>query len=81
MGTYDELIAARMGLDELRAHVGCDTLAFLSVEGMLDAIGRREGYCTACFTGEYAIDTSALRRRPPDRERADRERADRERVG
>jgi amidophosphoribosyltransferase len=69
MGTYDELIAARLGLEELRVHVGCDTLAFLSVEGMLDAIGRRDGYCAACFTGEYAIDTSALRRRRADQER------------
>ena len=63
MGTYDELIASRMGMEELRAHVGCDSLEFLSVEGMMAAIDRTEGYCTACFTGEYAIDTSAVRLR------------------
>lgn len=61
MGTYDELIAARLNIDELCRHVGCDSLEFLSVEGMLAAIGSQNGYCTACFTGEYAIDTTALR--------------------
>ena len=61
MGTYDELIAARLSIDELCRHVGCDSLEFLSVEGMLAAIGSQKGYCTACFTGEYAIDTTALR--------------------
>ena len=61
MGTYDELIAARLSIDELCRHVGCDSLEFLSVEGMLAAIGSQNGYCTACFTGEYAIDTTALR--------------------
>jgi len=61
MGTYDELISARLELEELRLHVGCDTLEFLSVEGMMAAIDREKGYCTACFTGEYAIDTTQLR--------------------
>jgi amidophosphoribosyltransferase len=61
MGTYDELMAARLSIDELCRHVGCDSLEFLSVEGMLAAIGSQNGYCTACFTGEYAIDTTALR--------------------
>ena len=61
MGTYDELIAARLSIDELCRHVGCDSLEFLSVEGMLAAIGSQNGYCTACFNGEYAIDTTALR--------------------
>ncbi|MFM7263765.1 MAG: amidophosphoribosyltransferase, partial [Acidimicrobiales bacterium] len=61
MGTYDELIASRMGMEELRAHVGCDSLEFLTVDGMMAAIDRTEGYCTACFTGEYAIDTTAVR--------------------
>lgn len=63
MGTYDELIASRMGMEELRAHVGCDSLEFLTVEGMMAAIDRTEGYCTACFTGEYAIDTTVVRLR------------------
>lgn len=59
MGTYEELIAARFDPEKLREHVGCDSLAFLSVEGMMAAIGRKSGYCTACFTGRYPIDVSA----------------------
>jgi amidophosphoribosyltransferase len=56
MGTYDELIAHRLGLDELREHIGCDSLQFLSLEGMMKAIGRDDGYCNACFTGRYPIE-------------------------
>lgn len=60
MGTHDELIASRMTLEQLREHVGCDTLAFLSVEGMMRGIERDNGYCTACFTGEYPIDVTRV---------------------
>ncbi len=55
MGTYQELIAHRMTVDEIREHIGCDSLHFLSIEGMMRAIGYREGYCNACFTGHYPI--------------------------
>ena len=64
MGTYEELISARLDLEELRVHVGADSLEFLSIDGMMSAIGREDGYCTACFSGEYAIDTTLLRIRP-----------------
>lgn len=60
MGSYDELIAARFDPEKLREHVGCDSLAFLSVEGMMGAIGRKSGYCTACFTGRYPVDVSGV---------------------
>lgn len=60
MGSYDELIAARFDPEKLREHVGCDSLAFLSVEGMMSAIGRKSGYCTACFTGRYPVDVSGV---------------------
>lgn len=56
MGSYDDLIAHRLSVDEIRDHIGCDSLYFLSLEGMLRAVGRREGYCTACFSGEYPLD-------------------------
>lgn len=70
MGTYEELISSRLDLEQLRLHVGCDTLQFLSVEAMMSAIGRPDGYCTACFTGEYAIDITALRIRGRDEVKA-----------
>ncbi len=56
--TRDELIAATQPVEEIRRFIGADSLAFLSVEGMLEAIGRTDtapnrGHCLACFTGEY----------------------------
>jgi amidophosphoribosyltransferase len=59
MGTYHELIAHRMTLDEVRDHVDADSLHFLSLAGMMRAIGREAGYCNACFTGVYPIDVDA----------------------
>jgi amidophosphoribosyltransferase len=56
MGTYDELIAHRLTVDEIRDHIDCDSLHFLSLDGMMRAIGRAEGYCNACFTGVYPIE-------------------------
>ncbi|MCL5952396.1 MAG: amidophosphoribosyltransferase [Chloroflexi bacterium] len=60
MGTYDELIAHRMSVDEICDHINCDSLHFLSLEGMMRAVGRSGGYCQACFTGNYPIDISEL---------------------
>ena len=55
MGTYDELIAHHMDVAAMRQHMACDSLHFLSIEGMQQAIGRTSGYCLACFTGHYPI--------------------------
>ena len=56
MGTYTELIAHTRSLAEIQAHVRADSLYYLSLEGMMQAIGRSEGYCNACFTGLYPIE-------------------------
>ncbi len=53
MGTYEELIAARLTVEEIRQHVGADSLHYLSLDGMMSAIGTARGYCNACFTGRY----------------------------
>ena len=50
--TYDELISARLTVDEVCQAIGADTLGFLSEEALYKA-GRREELCTACFTGRY----------------------------
>ncbi len=55
MGTYEELIAHRLNIEEIRKHIGAHSLYYLSVEGMRRAIGYQEGYCEACFTGEYPL--------------------------
>ncbi len=50
--SYDELISARLSVDEVCKAIGADTLAFLSEKSLYTA-GRREELCTACFTGKY----------------------------
>ena len=51
-----ELIAATHTLEEIRAYLEADTLAYLSLDGLLSAVsGRRGSYCTSCYTGEYPI--------------------------
>lgn len=59
MGTHEELIAHRMNVEEIREHIGADTLHFLSLEGMMRAIDRPNGYCNACFTGVYPIEVES----------------------
>ncbi len=56
MGTYEELIAHTMSVPEICAQIGADSLVYLSLEGMMRAIGRTDGYCNACFTGRYPVD-------------------------
>ncbi|WLR54908.1 amidophosphoribosyltransferase [Mesobacillus subterraneus] len=56
--TREELIASEHTVEEIRKLIGADSLTFLTVEGMLEAIGRNEpgetrGQCLACFTGKY----------------------------
>jgi amidophosphoribosyltransferase len=52
-----ELIAATHTLEEIRRFVEADTLSYLSLEGMLTAVGpRRSSYCTSCYTGEYPVE-------------------------
>jgi amidophosphoribosyltransferase len=55
MGSYDELIAHQLGVPEICRHIGADSLGFLSVPRMMKALGRDDGYCNACFTGEYPV--------------------------
>jgi amidophosphoribosyltransferase len=56
MSTREELIAARMSVDEIAHHIGVDSLGYISVKGLEEAVGPGEGdHCRACFTGEYPI--------------------------
>jgi len=60
MGHDGDLMASRLSVDEMREHIGADSLAFLSLEGMMRAIrhdgsGASAGYCNACFTGDYVM--------------------------
>lgn len=57
MATPAELIAANMTVDEICEHIGADSLAYLSVDGMMKALKAEDGYCNACFTGDYPFST------------------------
>jgi amidophosphoribosyltransferase len=62
----DKLIAASMSEDEMRAHLGVDSLKFVSLDGLYRACGadgrdpRQPQFCDACFSGDYPV-------RPSDR--------------
>jgi len=54
--TSGELIASSHSIDEIRDYLQADSLAYLSHEGMmLTAHADQQGYCSACFTGNYPI--------------------------
>lgn len=55
MGVYDDLIAHQRSVEEIRAYIQADSLTYLSVDGMMRAVGRSDGYCQACFTGNYPV--------------------------
>jgi len=55
MGKHDNLIAHKRTVDETCQFVGADSLYYLSLDGMMRAVGRVDGFCQACFTGQYPI--------------------------
>lgn len=55
MGKYDDLIAHKRTVSEICRTVGADSLTFLSLEGMMRAVGSADGYCQACFSGQYPV--------------------------
>ena len=51
-----ELIAATHSLEEIRKYVGADSVGYLSMSGLLEAVGaRHQHYCTSCYTGQYPV--------------------------
>ncbi|MGM8364030.1 amidophosphoribosyltransferase [Virgibacillus sp. W0181] len=59
MKTKEELIAANNSIEEIREIIGADSLAFLSKDGLENAIVKdktiNQGICSACFTGDYPV--------------------------
>ena len=54
--TREELIAAHHSIEEIRQYIEADSLAYLSLEGMLASVSGPAGsYCTACWTGDYPV--------------------------
>ena len=56
-----KLIAANYSVEEMKEKIGADSLAFISMEGMLDATLMKEDvFCKACFNGDYAVEPKEL---------------------
>jgi amidophosphoribosyltransferase len=58
--TRGELIASAHTVEEIRERIGADSLAYLSNDGLLAAVGDATGdrHCTACFSGRYPVAVS-----------------------
>jgi amidophosphoribosyltransferase len=57
MATREEQIAADNSPEEIRDHVGADSLAYISIEAIAETIDTPGGdLCLACVTGEYPYD-------------------------
>jgi amidophosphoribosyltransferase len=51
-----ELIAATHTIGEIERYLEADSLAYLSLEGLLSTVGSRRGsFCTSCYTGHYPV--------------------------
>ena len=57
----DQLLASRLDIEGMRKLIGCDSLAFISMDGLYRAMGApgrdpdAPAYCDACFSGDYPI--------------------------
>ena len=52
--TQKELIASHNSVEEIREYIGADSLAYLSLEGLREAVADAKGeFCTSCYTGQY----------------------------
>jgi amidophosphoribosyltransferase len=50
----EELIAANLDVEQIAAHLGVDSLGYLSLDGMLESVPQGPtGFCHACFSGDY----------------------------
>jgi len=56
MSTREEMVAHERSVDEIAAELGCDSLAYITLEGVYEAVGgERASHCDACFSGEYPV--------------------------
>ena len=51
-----ELIASHQSVEDIRRHIGADSLSYLTIEALMRAVEQpKDSFCTACFTGEYPM--------------------------
>lgn len=63
MPTREELIGSTHSVDEIRDHLGVDSLGYLSMEGMHGAVKDHGPFCDACWSGNYSAPLVDLERR------------------
>jgi amidophosphoribosyltransferase len=57
MSTTQEMVAHGRTEEEIAAELGCDSLRYLSLEGVYEAIrSTRQTHCDACFSGDYPLE-------------------------
>ena len=57
MASKNELIAAKLSVEEIRQYIGADSLGYLSLQGLIRAIGvKKDKLCCACLDGKYPIE-------------------------
>lgn len=56
MSTYEELVAGRKTVEEVRRFMGADSLGYISIEGLKEAIGLP--ICTGCLNEDYPTETA-----------------------
>jgi amidophosphoribosyltransferase len=60
MSTREEMVAHGRTVEEIATELGVDSLAYLSLEGVYEAIrSTRETHCDACFSGDYPLSGTA----------------------
>lgn len=55
-----DLIASKKSIEEIREILGADTLAYLSLDGLIHSVGGETTYCCACFDGDYPMEVPVL---------------------
>jgi amidophosphoribosyltransferase len=50
-----ELIGSSHSVEEIATYLRVDSLHYLSLDGLLEATGEADRYCTACFSGDYPV--------------------------
>jgi amidophosphoribosyltransferase len=60
MSTREEMIAHNRSTEQVAAELGCDSLHYLSLDGVYEAIaGERATHCDACFSGRYPLERTS----------------------
>lgn len=50
------LIGANKNIEEIREYINADSLHYITIDGLLESAGRSNGFCLACFNGDYPME-------------------------